>query len=275
MKKGILVFLLAAGIFVWGCASENVPEPAMHEWTFQAVYTKAAVNSLGEFSWQKADRIAVWNAQSGAFVPFNSVTGSGMFRAVAPADAHFTTAAIYPAGVATTTASVNLPASYGSPEASAAGFPMYAAVAEDTELLEFKHLGALLELRLRNTPAGAVAVVLSSTGKSLSGSFGIGGTPARIEAPSGSGAVRVTIPATEKGDDITVIIPLPVGSYPLSISLEDGEGSLFTLTGTQSIGFERAHLYRPAPIVTSAIEALPISADIESYNLEEDDDNWY
>lgn len=275
MKKGILVFLLAAGGFVWGCASKDVQEPIMREWTFQATYTKAAISSGGVFSWQKADRIAVWNAQSGAFVPFTSVTGSGKFRAVAPADAHFTTAAIYPVGIASTTTAVTLPGSYGSPEASAAGFPMYAAVEEGTESLSFRHLGALLELRLRNTPAGVTSVVLSSEGKSLSGTFGLTGTPYEIQAPSGSGAVCVTIPATGKGNDITVTIPLPVGTYPLTISLENSGESLFTLTGTQNIGFERAHLYRPAPIVTSAIEALPISADIESYNLEEDDDNWY
>ena len=247
----------------------------MLEWTFQATYTKAAISSLGVFSWHKGDKIAVWDAQAGAFVPFTSVTGSGKFRAVAPSDAHFTSSAIYPAGVAATTASLTLPGSYSSPEASAEGFPMYAAVEENTELLEFKHLGALLELRLLNTPAGAVAVVLSSEGKSLSGTFSLTGTPYEIQAPSGSGDVRVTIPATSKGDNITVTVPIPVGTYPLTISLEDGEGSLFTLAGSQSIAFERAYLYRPAPILTTAIESLPISVGMESYNLENDDENWY
>ena len=262
-----IAILLVAG----ACAQH---EPAMREWTFEAAYTKAAVSGDGAFSWSKGDGIAVWNSQNGGFVTFTSATGKGKFRAVAPANAHFTDAAYYPSGIAASTGTVTLPSSYASPEASAAGFPMFAQVEENTELLSFKHLGALVELTLTNVPEGAIALVLSSPAVSLSGDFGISGSPAEIQATSGNGAVRVTFPATAGGESITITVPVPVGSYPLSIALESPSNTLFSLVGSENINFLRAHLYKPAPIMAGDIPAVPFDADIVSFNLEGDDENW-
>lgn len=256
------------------CATKAHEEPAMREWTFEAAYTKAAVSGEGAFSWSKGDGIAVWNSESSSFVTFTSVTGKGKFRAVAPANAHFTEAAFYPSGIAKSTGAVEQPSSYASPEASAAGFPMYAQVEENTELLSFRHLGALVELTLTTVPEGAIALVLSSPTVSLSGNFGISGSPAEIQAAPGSGAVRVTFPATAGGESITVTVPVPVGSYPLSIALDSSSNTLFSLVGSENINFQRAHLYKPAPIVSGEIPAVPFDSDIVSFNLEGDDENW-
>lgn len=256
------------------CATKAHEEPAMREWTFEAAYTKATVSGEGVFSWSKGDGIAVWNSESSSFVTFTSVTGKGKFRAVAPANAHFTDAAFYPSGIAESTGTVTLPSSYASPEASAAGFPMYAQVAENTELLSFRHLGALVELTLTNVPTGATSLVLSSPTMSLSGSFDLTGSPEEIQAAPGSGAVRVSFPATVGGENIVVTVPVPVGSYPLSIALESSSNTLFSLVGSESINFQRAHLYKPAPIVAGMIPAVPFDADIVSFNLEGDDENW-
>lgn len=262
--------LLVAG----ACASKAQEEPAMREWTFEAAYTKAAVSGEGAFSWNKGDGIAVWNSQSSGFVTFTSATGKGKFRAVAPVNAHFTEAAFYPSGIAESTGTVALPSSYATPEASAAGFPMYAQVEENTELLSFRHLGALVELTLTNVPTGATSLVLSSPTMSLSGSFDLTGSPEEIQAASGSGAVRVSFPETVGGENIVVTVPVPVGSYPLSIALESPSNTLFSLVGSEDINFQRAHLYKPAPIMAGEIPAVPFDADIVSFNLEGDDENW-
>lgn len=256
------------------CASKAQEEPAMREWTFEAVYTKAAVSGEGAFSWNKGDGIAVWNSQSSSFVTFTSATGKGKFRAVAPVNAHFTEAAFYPSGIASSTSAVTMPSSYDSPDASAAGFPMYAQVEENTELLSFRHLGALVQLTLTNVPAGAISLVFSSPTVSLSGSFGISGSPSEIQAAPGSGAVRVSFPATVGGENIVVTVPVPVGSYPLSIALESSSNTLFSLVGSENINFQRAHLYKPAPIVSGMIPAVPFDAVIVSFNMEGDDENW-
>ena len=263
---------MAALLIAGACVDKSPLEPAMREWTFEAAYTKAAVSDEGVFSWSKGDGIAVWNSQSGGFVTFTSVTGKGKFRAVAPANAHFSQAAFYPLGIAVSTGAVAMPSSYSSPEEAAAGFAMYSPVEENSELLSFKHLGALLEISLSGVPAGATSLVVSSPGLSLSGSFSITGSPAEIQASSGSGAVRVSFPATNAKDNITVTVPVPVGSYPLSITLESPSETLFSIEGSESITFLRAYLYRPAPIVAGAV---PLNADdIVSLNLEGDDDNW-
>ena len=266
--------LLAALLVTGACVGKSPLEPAMREWTFEAAYTKAAVSGEGVFSWSKGDEIAVWNSQSGGFVTFTSVTGKGKFRAVAPANAHFSQAAFYPLGIAVSTGAVAMPSLYSSPEESAAGFAMYSPVEENTELLSFKHLGALLELSLTGVPAGATSLVVSSPGLSLSGSFALSGSPAEIQAASGSGTVRVAFPATESGDNLTITVPMPVGNYPLSIALEGPSETLFSLAGSESITFRRAYLYKPAPIAAGEIPEVPFDADIVSLNLEGDDDNW-
>ncbi len=270
MKKVLFVFVAALALV--SCSDRQVP---MVEWTFQASYsTKAAVDAgSGAFSWGAGDKIAVWNETSSSFVQFTTIAGKGKFSAIAPADAHFSTAAFYPAGVAITTGSISLPSSYASPRESASGFVMKADIPADGNFLLFKHLGAVIMLNFTHMASGMDRVTVSSPSVSLSGDFTI--DAGAVRAVSGTNAVTVFFEPV-KDQDLSVSIPVPTGSYPLRISVGSElkpDFATFETDGTLTFG--RAQLYSFSTIDFLARGlVIPTGDAFETYELEDDDINW-
>lgn len=257
------------------CTRQGTDSFRMVEWNFKAEMTKATLDSDGRFAWSAGDRIAVWNATSGAFVPFSSPTGSGMFSATAPADAHFTDCAVYPAAVAASVSAVTLPASYASETESARSFPLYAKVEDGSTLLSFRHLGALLSVPIVYLPTGSATLEIGSSSHSLSGSFSLSdGSPRQISAAAGIGTVQLPVPSGLLS--FTAVIPIPTGSYPLSVRVLGASGDeLFSLVGTDPITFERAHLYGLEKIEADASVSRPIAVAVaESLEVQDDSDAW-
>lgn len=272
MKKTI--YIIAAFVAAVSC-SKNTPVP-MREYSFETVYTKAVISNVGKFSWDKNDRIAVWNESGNAFVNFTSVAGKGVFSAMAPADAHFEGSAFYPAGIPVSNQEVNLPGSYASALEPEMAFPMHAVVQDGSKLLSFKHLGAMANFSIIRFSPEADHLEISSPGKKLSGAFQLSSGSSSIQevqVTEGSGSIKVAFTPGES--TLSVTVPLPVGSYPLTIKLLKGEETLLEVAGTENLSFARAVFTRFRAIDANPVNAVPIElVKTESYSLEEEDELW-
>lgn len=245
----------------------------MVEWLFEATCSKASLDGSGSFSWSVDDEIAIWNATSGDFVTFVSNSGSGRFSATAPEDANFITTACHPASIANTTTSVTLPSSYTDDDLSGGeGIPMYAAVADDTNLLSFKHLCAYLTIRIEGPSPNMCSLTVSSpTPMSLSGVFTfdtIDGNKV-VSASGGSESVTVTFDISgNTPDEIQFTIPVPVGAYAVKFEVKDSNDNvLMERTTTSTVSFNRAHLYTLA-------KAKASDYSLDTYVTSDDTINW-
>lgn len=272
MKK--YIYVIAALIAAVSCSKSS--PVTMREYTFETVYTRAHLSGEGVFSWDKNDRIAVWNGTAGAFVNFTSVAGKGIFSAMAPSDAHFTGSAFYPAGIQVSNSELNLPGSYASPEESCRAFPMLAAVSDGSRNLSFRHLGAIATFTFIRFSREADRVQISSPGKKLSGAFQLatGSSSAEeVQVSDGSGSIEVAFTPGES--TLTVSVPLPTGSYPLTVKLLKGSETLLEVPGTESLNFQRAVLSRFRAIDANPVDADPIQlVQTDSLSLEEEDELW-
>lgn len=265
--KRILITILGLS-FAFASCEKSSDEP-MVEWTFEAPQTKASLSGSGAFSWAPGDEIAVWNGTASAFVTFATQTGSGRFTAQAPANAHFTAAAYYPASIATGTEAVSLPTSYTLAELSGGkGMPMFAAVENGNNILNFKHLGALLKVKVLNVPAGNVQIVLSSSSVSLSGGFTVtpSGGDRVISAQTGSATVALSLSLSDT-QDVEFTVPVPVGTYALTCTVPERSPFL-----TDPVTFQRGHLYTLSTIDVE--NGGEFAQTCEVYELVDDNNNW-
>ena len=273
MKK---VVLLMAVLLAAACSREQRIESPLVEWAFDADYTKAALADNGTFSWQQGDRIDIWNATSGAFVPFTTLAGKGRFHATAPANASFSGAAFYPSGIAGGVSFVTLPASYASPEAATAAFPMYAPVSSADPLLHFKHLGAMVNLTVTRLQPEVTRLELRSGSTLLSGRFDLTTVSGNqvICQQSGSGSVAATLSLSEVGT-VCVTFPVPTGSYPISICLRNADSEFLVISSSGSLSFERANRYKlKAFDYMTERFAFDSGESVESLTVEDDSANW-
>lgn len=248
---------------------KKAADAPMVEWTFEAPGTKASLSADGAFSWAPGDQIAVWNSTTNAFVTFSTPTGSGRFTAQAPANAHFTQEAYYPASAATGLGAVLLSSEYSlSDLSSGKGMPMFAAVNDGSNILNFKHLCAFVIISVKDIPAEATQIHISSSTVSLSGEFEILTASGEkiIGAQPGSGSVTIPLSLSQT-QDVTFTIPLPVGEYALSCSVQGTSTSV----QTDPIAFQRAHLYALSSIDAGGDRFAPAC---EVYELANDNDNW-
>ena len=274
MKKTI--FIIVTLIATVSCSKSADAPASMQEWTFEAAYTKASLSTQGAFSWEKNDRIAVWNATAGSFVSFTSLTGKGIFNATAPSDAHFAAAAFYPSDIPVSTSGISLPAVYSSPQEAERVFPMFAEVQDGSKTLSFKHLGALANFTFIRFSPEADHLEISSPGKKLSGTFQMATNSSslkEIQVSEGSGSISVAFTPGESV--LSVTVPLPAGSYPLTVKLLKGGETLLEIVGNDTHGFERAVLSRFKTIDVNPVDEIPFQlVQTESYSLEGDDELW-
>lgn len=269
MKRILLLFCAALAI---SACSKSATE--LVEWTFTASHsTKAAISDSGAFSWNAGDEIGIWNNTAGSFVPFTDAVGKGVYRASAPADADFTTA-IYPASAAAGVSSVTLPAAYVSPEESAKAFPMIATVDKATNTLSFKHLGAILRLKITDVTTDVKKISVASSDGSISGTFEI--ADGKIALASGASGVDLTLSLSEKSD-LAITLPMPTGSYGYTVTMgTDYAPDVFTATtGSSKQTFERGKIYKPSAVafVNGSI-IMDTGATVESCEVSDDDLQW-
>lgn len=262
MKKLTYIVIAAASLIALSSCKKETAGGKMLEWEFFAPATKAVFDRGGKFSWEASDRIAVWNATASSFVSFTTVTGSGKFRGTAPADAHFEGAAFYPESIAKGPAQVTVTGQVK---------PMCAVLEEGSNILHFKHIGALVTINVINLVPEAKELVVSSGATALCGdvtlSDGVwlsGGTP---------NEVRISLAGESS---VSATIPVPVGRYALSYVVEDAEHQELLRKETDGeFDFARATLYRfPTANMEPASVEQTITAEIEAFEIEDDSATW-
>ncbi len=265
MKKTYTIMLATLSLAaLCSCGKEGkvLPRtPELIDWTFEAPATRATFDERGKFAWEAWDTIDVWDAASGSFTVFTTVTGSGIFYAKAPADSRFAGAAYHPSGIARDSSMVNV---------SGEARPLCAVFEEGSSVLHFKHIGAYVTIDVRNIVPEAVALEISSPEALLDGDARlVSGVWAAAE---GAGSVR--FPVTEAF--MTVTIPIPVGSYSLGYRIVDSEGEALLQACTDgAVAFERAHSYYFPPEDFIPVERLTeITVELEDYTIEESNDDW-
>lgn len=257
MKKS-LVIVAAALVFASACQKEQLaPEgnfsiKASRE---ACVDTKASVSDAGAFAWVSGDAIGLYNGSG-----FNELTTSG-----SGGTATFTgtvvgtpqTCAIFPYSVAKTVSSVTLPASYVWKE-NDAPTPMYAAYSASG--LEFKHLGGLVKVSVSGIPAESREFVVTAD-KDICGDYSLveeGGY--KVIKSAGSAANNsVKFTFETPASDMIFYVPVPVGSYKFTVSLNDAGGNeLWKFAGSSSNDVTRNRLVR-MPLLT--IASIPGSGE--------------
>ena len=276
MKKQVLlaVALLAA----MACSREQQVQPRLVEWSFNAkASTKGVINAQNEFSWEPGDKIGIWNAADESFVEFTSLAGKGVFSAMAPENARFLISAFHPASIAAGTGSVNLPASYDSPDAATALIPMHAPVQQDNNALVFRHVCALMQITVNHVTSDLNRVVIHSEGNALSGNFTLttdsGNKVAQVKYGSGDITVNFTM---DQAGTLRFTIPVPVGAYSFSITLGgDANPEALVISSSYALNFGRANLYRLTPFDYLTERYAIVGYDsMEIYTLENDSANW-
>lgn len=253
--------------------------------TLQAVFAEQPVrvdlSDAGVLTWSAGDQIAVWDAVSSEYKTFTnrgeggaSVTFS--FTGEPGVDYEFSRA-VYPASIVKESgrfdSALTLPAEYSLEEASELTvFPLIASVQDDE--LHFKHLGAAIDISVEGIPEAARTLVLSSSQVSLSGDFSItdrpleeGKTPADAEdmtveedspftrsaqtdyeIQAGAGSASVTVDISTRADgSVNVLLPLPVGVYPYTITLlDEARNAIWSKPTLSQKEIRRANLYGTA-----------------------------
>lgn len=270
------VIIMAGAVLAISCgkavkASQSADD--LVEWTFVAPATKASLSADGAFSWSPGDEIAVWNATESSYVTFRTGTGNGRFSATAPASANFTTGAYYPSAIVSG-GGVTIPSSYTVADlSSGAGMPMFAAVEDDSNLLEFRHVCAYLTVQARSLGNSIDRITVGSSTVSLSGVFvpaDAGGGKREIRSASGSEVVSIGFTPSDN-QDISFTIPVPVGEYSITIEAGNEDVSDVLSAETAPVNFLRGHLYTLSAIGESVFS---VTFTTEPYGLEPDSNNW-
>lgn len=262
MKKLQYIVIAAASLMALVSCHRETSGDKLVEWVFEVPATKAVLDRDGKFSWEASDHIGVWNAASSSFVSFTTVTGSGKFRAMAPADARFEGAAYYPEGIAKGPSKVSL---------GGEAMPMCAILEEGSNVLHFKHIGAFVSISVINLAPEAESLVIFSDATALSGdvtlSDGVwmkGGTPDDLRIPVGGESA------------VQQVIPVPVGSYSLTYVIENAaHEELLRRETSGDWNFARATLYRfPVANMEPGSVEQTITAEIESSVIVDDSAIW-
>ena len=211
--------------------------------------TKADIDGAdGSFTWSAGDKFGVWCATGtvsgvvgGVYDQATLLSGEGTDEAVFSVNlsGYRDRFAIFPWDdrVAANTGGgngmplyINLPVKYT--DLAHTPMPM---VAENIagEKLEFRHVGALMRLTLRNLPAN-VKHIRINTGENITGNFQVDTLSKSepvisVESASGSNGTTITYSFTTAlptGGEVTLDVPLPTGlHYNLTAVLYQGNGN--------------------------------------------------
>ena len=217
--------------------------------------TKADIDGVdGSFTWNSGDQFGVWCATGtvagvvgGVYDQATLKSGEGTDEAVFTVNlsGYRDRFAIFPwrdreashtGGGDGLPLYINLPATYSN--LSTTPMPM---VAENMagEKLEFRHVGALLRLTLKNLPP-SVKHIKVDTGENITGTFEVDTLSKTeplisVDSPAGSNGQTITYSfssALPTGGDVTLDVPLPTGlHYNLTVAFYYGGGSYSEFQG--------------------------------------------
>jgi hypothetical protein len=257
LNKSLQWSALVAMLLGSACSSDNsdlseeptvTPNPITLKAKISPSETRSEVSDEGIFTWSddNTDQIAVYDAAAGQFATW---TQTGWVDEN-PEEANFEAPdaetqvqdgaqALYPALLQPTlqesTLSVTLPAEYDHNQAAPI---LLAAYDEESGLLSFSHLAALMRISLYNVPASATKFVFEAEGAQIAGTFEVQTADgvSYIETQAGEEQNLVTIHLTssdvEEGK-MVFNIPLPVGVYDgFKMQLYAGDDLLYSKATT-------------------------------------------
>lgn len=253
MKAKLSPLFCLACLFVAGCAVEEVPSI---EGTVQCVMenddTRTSVTDEGSFTWSSGDE--VWLHTTGGGIVGTLSSGAGTASAVFSYGGfvgEMTGKAVYPYNsghsVSDDVLSIVLPSSYDLGSAlSNTNAAMYGEKSGDN--IMFNHLAGVMRFIFKNVPAGTDSFIITLD-KKINGTFEADLTEEypTINAEEASSdsekSVTLNFDAVEEVCDITLYVPLPVGTYnTLGLSLKAGDESVWTYSNTVTNAISRKTL---------------------------------
>ena len=243
MKYGFISFLALAGMLISSCAVDEMPSG---EGVIAAVMenddTRTAVTDEGAFTWSAGDQ--VWLHTTTGSITGTLSSGAGTSSAQFSYGAYFgemTGKAVYPYNsghsISGDVLNVVMPASYdlGS-SLDNTNAAMYGVNVGGT--LKFNHLAGVMRFKFNNVPAGVNKFTITLD-KKINGTFSADLTAEYpvIESSSTSTAsektIALTFNALSKTSDISLYVPLPLGTYTtLELGLYDDGQSVWTYSNT-------------------------------------------
>ena len=260
MKYGFILLLALAGMLISSCAVDEMPSG---EGVIAAVMenddTRTAVTDEGAFTWSAGDQ--VWLHTTTGSITGTLSSGAGTSSAQFSYGAYFgemTGKAVYPYNsghsVSGDVLNVVMPASYelGS-SLDNTNAAMYGVNVGGT--LKFNHLACVKRFKFNNVPAGVNKFTITLD-KKINGTFSADLTAEYpvIESSSTSTAsektIALTFNALSKTSDISLYVPLPLGTYTtLELGLYDDGQSVWTYSNTVTNTISRKTL-KLMPVVT-------------------------
>ena len=253
MKLRFFSIFLLAGLLLSSCAVEEVP---VYEHTIIAIMegdqTRTSVTDGGAFSWSAGDQ--VWLQTTNGSVVGTLSSGAGTSRASFSTDVfigELTGKAVYPYNASHSISgdelSFVLPASYdlGS-NLTNTNAAMYGVDVDGT--IRFNHLAGVMRFVFRNAPVGTDKFQITLD-KKINGTFTADLLEALpvIETSAASSesekTVTLNFDALESVSDISLYVPLPVGTYTtLGLEIWAGEKSLWSYSNTVTNKIDRKTL---------------------------------
>jgi uncharacterized Zn ribbon protein len=156
--------------------------------------------------------------------------------------------------------------------------PMAALYSEGSSEVNFKHAGAVIDLTIKNVPAGYTSATLTSgtsdnvsTAAKVAGSaeitFDDSGNPTLAIASTDNGSATeatVNFESSDKAQDIRLIFPLPVTTYgKLELTLNgEGKSKIFVTSWSDVKATRAKRLYKTKTVdsVTGSVQAEASSA---------------
>ncbi len=275
MKKSALLFTACLAVFAASCQKEEFA-PQTNEGGKAGVTavietaTKSAVSDAGVFTWSTGDEISVQYGD-GKFYTFTNNDQPGKsakftLEGTAP-EAEMGTLAYYPASESHTADAFSLVASYElnltAPDTNA---PMIGTYSEGK--FTFKHLGGVMRFTIKDVPAGADKIVVSSETQDINGLYTVADGKIATLKSNGTKSTSFTFAALSGAKDITFYLPLPcISLNGIKIEVMAGDEPKASLTSAVVNVIEKGTLLLMPTLVVkgSNIEKVSdVGVEIES-----------
>ena len=201
--------------------------------------TRSEVTDKGYLTWSEYDLISIFTTDGGQVkgeLYYGAGTSTATFTYdIESSDVKANGYAVYPHNEGHTLVgdgmTVSMPAVYDlgddTENTNAVMIAVPSSSNPDKVSFQFKHLGAVVRLHLRNVPAGADNVVLSLGGKKINGFFEVDMENMNISTSEtdvdSEKSVTVRFNKLAYVRNITLNIPVPTGEYTgMELSLNDG-----------------------------------------------------
>ena len=282
MKKVSLILLSASAFIFTNCTQQEIDAPINETCVLNAVMedvgqTKSDATDEGIFTWSENDTIYVHTTEGfrvGTLIGEGG-TASASFGYTLIGEEEETGYAVYPYNeshnITSEAIKVVLPASYelGATLRNTNAI-MLASPASDAAVVDeskantyrFQHLAGVMRFKFENVPAGVDRFELSLGGAKINGEFvvadaHIATATTEVEAEK---ATSLTFDALKERSDITLFVPVPVGTYTgANLAFYAGETEIWSYESSKTNTVARKNLVRMPVVKISSSEGTIVT----------------